>query len=115
MLQVYEQHACATEVLTLPGRFDRQITPGIQIPILLAQQTGQSQLILDFSSVTNIHSHIFRRFFRCYDNMKSDQLQVSLVKPPEPIWTPFHEWHAAELVQIYSSLEEATWQTTAYT
>ena len=114
MVQVHEQHPYTTEVLTLNRRFDRRITPGIQILILLAQKTGHPHLILDFSHVTNIDSPDFRKFFRWYDNMKSDQVQISLVKPREPIWTPDHVWHASELVQIYSSLEEATWNTTAY-
>ncbi len=115
MFQVREQHPYTTEVLTLTGPFDRRITLGIQILILLAQKTGQSQLILDFSNITSIDSHNFRKFFRWYANMKSNQVEVSLVKPQEPIWTQFHVWHASELVQIYSSLEEATWNTTAYT
>ena len=115
MLQVHEQHPCTTEVLSLTGRFDRRITPGIQVLILLAQKTDGHHLILDFSCVTHIDSHSFRQFFRWYDNMKSEQVQVSLVKPREPIWTQYHVWHASELVQIYTSLEEATWNTTAYT
>lgn len=115
MLQIYEQYPCTTEVLTLTGRFDRRLTPGIQILILLAQQTSQARLILDFSSTTNIDANSFRRFFRWYRTMKSDQMQVSLVKPREPIWTQFHIWHSSEIVQIYSSQEEATWNTTAYT
>ncbi len=115
MFQVHEQHPSTTEVLTLTGVFDHRTTPGIQILMLLAQKTGHSQLILDFSSVTGIDSHNFRKFFRWYANLMSDQVQVSLVNEREPIWTQFHVWHTSELVQTYSSLEEATWHTTAYT
>ncbi len=115
MIQLREQHQLTTEVLTLTGWFDRRITPGIQVLILLAQKTDHKQhLILDFSRVTTIDSLSFRRFFRWYHNMKSDHVQVSMVKPPAPIWTPFHVWHVSDHVQIYSSLEEATWQSTAY-
>ncbi len=115
MIQIHEQLPSTTEVLTLTGSFDRQITSGIQILIMLTQKTAQAQLILDFSRVTDIDSRSFRRFFLWYSNMKSSQMQVSLVKPREPIWTQYHVRHASEFVQIYSSLEEATWNTTAYT
>lgn len=115
MLQNYEQYLCTTEILTLTGRFDRRLTSGLQILILLAQQTGQSRFILDFSSTTDIDANSFRRFFRWYRTIKSDQVQVSLVRPRESIWTQFHVWHSSEIVQIFSSLEEATWKTTAYT
>ena len=114
MLQLREQHQLTTEVLTLPGWFDRRITPGIQILILLAQKTDGYHLILDFSRVTTIDSLSLRRLFRWYRNMNSDHVQVSIVKPLVPIWTPFHVWHVSDCVQIYSSLEEATWHSTAY-
>jgi anti-anti-sigma regulatory factor len=114
MLQVREQHHHTTEVLTLTESFDRRITPGIQVLILLAQKTDGHHLILDCSHITNIDSTSFRRFFRWYDNMKSHRVQVSMVKPLAPIWAQFHWWHAAELVQIYATLEEATWNNTVY-
>ena len=115
MLQVREQqHPHTTEVVTLARRFDRRMTPGLQVLILLAQKTGRYHLILDFSHITNIDSRSFRRFFHWYHIIKSDHLQVSLVKTQTPIWTPFHLWHVSELVQIHVSLEEATWNSTAY-
>ena len=115
MLQVREQqHPHTTEVLTLAGRFDRRMTPGLQVLILLAQKTGGYHLILDCSHITSIDELSFRRFFRWYRKMKSDHVQVSIVKPLAPIWTQFHLWHASEAVQVYASLEEATWDCTAY-
>ena len=87
------------------------MTPGLQVLILLAQKTGCSQLILDCSQVTDIDSNSFRRFFRWYHSMKSDQLQVSMVKPLAPILTQFHLWYISEFVQVYASLEEATWDS----
>jgi len=115
MLQVREQpHPHTTEVLTLVGRFDRRLTPGLQVLILLAQKSGCYHLILDFSQIIDIDSRSFRRFFHWYHSMKSDHLQVSLVKPQATIWTPFHLWHVSELVNIHVSLEEATWNSTAY-
>ncbi len=114
MFRIHQQHPYTTEILTLPSSFDRRITPGLQILILLAQKTSHSQLILDFSCVSNIDSTSFRRFFSWYDTIKSDQVRVGLVKPQAPLWTQFHVWHASELAQIYFSLEQATWNTTAY-
>jgi anti-anti-sigma factor len=114
MLQVREQYPQTTEVLTLTGQFDRRITPGLQVLILLAQKTGRYHLILDFSRVTDIDSTSFRRLFHWYHTMKSDHLKVSLVKPRAPIWTQFHLWHVSKVVQVYASLEEATWDSTGY-
>ena len=115
MLQVREQqHPHTTEVVTLARRFDRRMTPGLQVLILLAQKTGIYHLILDFSHITDIDSRNVRRFIHWYHSMKSDHLQASLVKPQATIWTQFHLWHLSELVQIHVSLEEATWNSTAY-
>ena len=71
-------------------------------------------LILDCSHITDIDSSSFRRFFHWYHTMKFDHPQVSLVKPQASIWTQFHLWHVSEGVQVYASLEEATWYGTAY-
>ena len=115
MFQVREQQpSLTTEVLTLAGRFDRRLTPGLQVLILLAQKSGRHHLILDCSHITYIDSHSFRRFFRWYRHIKSDHLQVSIVQPLAPILTQFHTWHASELVRIYTSLEESAWDSTAY-
>jgi anti-anti-sigma factor len=114
MFQVREQYQHTTEVLTLTGQFDRRITPGIQVLILLAQKTGPCHFILDCSHITDIDSSSFRRFFHWYRTMKADHLQVSLVKPQATIWTQFHLWHASEVVQVYGTLEEATWDSTGY-
>jgi anti-anti-sigma regulatory factor len=114
MLQDCEQHHHTTEVLTLAGRFDRRISPGIQILILLAQKTGPCHFILDCSHITDIDSLSFRRFFRWNHNMKSDQLQVSLVKPLVPILKKFLLWNVSESVQIYATLEDATWNNSVY-
>jgi len=112
MLQVREQYQDTTEVLTLTGQFDRRITPGLQVLILLAQKTGRDHLILDFSHVTDIDSTSFHRLFRWYHTMKSDHLKVSLVIPRSPIWSQFHLWHVSKVVQVYASLHEATWDST---
>jgi len=114
MFQVQDQHPHTTEVLTLTEEFDCRITPGLQVLILSAQQSGRSHLILDFSNVTDIDSNSFRRFFCWYRNIMSDQLQISLVKPRAPIWTQFHSWHASDFVQGYASLQEATWNSAGY-
>ncbi len=114
MLQAREQYQHATEVLTLAGPFDRRITPGIQILILLANKIDGYHLILDCSHVTDIDPNSFRRFFHWYRTMKADHLQVSLVKPQATIWTQFHVWHATDVVQVYATLEEATWDSTSY-
>lgn len=114
MLQDCEQYPHTTEVLPLAGRFDRRITPGLQVLIMLAQKKGPCHIILDCSHITHIDSTSFRRFFCWYHTMKVDQLRVSLVKPLAPIWTQFHAWHVSECVQVYPSLEEATWHSTAY-
>ena len=90
MLQVREQHHHTTEVLTFTGSFDRRITPGIQVLILLAQKTDGHHIILDCSHITNIDSTSFRKFFHWYRTMKADHLQVSLVKPQATIWTQSH-------------------------
>jgi len=113
MLQVREQQHHTTKVFTMTGRYGRRTTPGLQVLILAAQKTGSHHIILDFSGVTEIDSTSFRRLFSWYHNMKSDHVQVSIVKPPAPIWTPYHLWHVSESVQIYASLEEATWGSTA--
>jgi anti-anti-sigma factor len=114
MFQVREQYQHTTEVLTLAGSFDRRITPGIQILILLAQKTDGHHLILDCSHITDIDSSSFRRFFRWYHNLKADHVQVSLVKPLVPILKKFLLWNVSESVQIYATLEEATWNNTVY-
>jgi anti-anti-sigma regulatory factor len=114
MFHVREQQHHTTEVLTLAGPFDRRVTPGIQILILLAQKIPPYHLILDCSHITSIDALSFRRFFRWYRKMKSDRVQVSIVKPLAPILKQFHVWHVSECVQVYSSLEEATWNSTTY-
>ena len=114
MLQVSEQQHHTTKVFTLTGQYGRRTTPGIQVLILAAQKTGSHHIILDFSGVTEIDSTSFQRLFSWYHNMKSDHVQVSIVKPPAPIWTPYLLWHVSESVQMYASLEEATWGSTAY-
>jgi len=114
MLQVREQQHHTTKVFTLIGRYGRRDTPGIQVLILAVQQTDYHHIVLDFSRVTEIDSISFRRLFSWYHNMKSDHVQVSIVKPPAQIWTPFLLWHVSESVQIYASLEEVTWGSTAY-
>ena len=114
MFQVCTKKQHTTEVLTLAGPFDRRITPGIQILILLAQNTPDYHLILDCSHITSIDPLSFRRFIRWYRNNKSEHVKVSIVQPLAPILKQFHVWHVSEYVQIFSSLEEATWDSTAY-
>ncbi len=105
MLQVGEQQHHTTKVFTLTGRYGRRTTPGIQVLILAAQKTGSHHIILDFSGVTEIDSTSFQRLFSWYHNMKSDHVQISIVKPTAPIWTLFHLWHVSESVQRYAWIQ----------
>ena len=114
MLQVSEQQHHTTKVFTLTGQYGRRTTPGIQARILGAKEMGIHHIILDFSRVTEIDSTSLSKLFSWYHNMKSDHVQVSMVKPPAPIWTPYYLLHVPYSVQIYASLEEVTWGSTAY-
>ena len=113
MLQVREQQHHSTKVLTFTGQFGRREMPGIQVLILAAQQSGSYHIILDFSGVTEINSTSLHKLFLWYQNMKPSQVQVSMVIPPTPIWNQFDMGHISELVPIYASTEEATWNNVA--
>lgn len=114
MLQVREHQHHTTRVLTLTGPFDRKTTPGIQVLILAAQQTGSHHIVLDFSCVTEIDSTSLRKLFLWYHNLKPYHVQVSMVTPPTPLWNQVDMGHVSALIPIYASQEEATWNNVPF-
>jgi len=114
MLQVREQQHHQTKVLILTGHFTHDTTMGIQARILSATEVRCQHLILDFSGLTEIDSRGIGELLYWYHNVKPYYVQVSIVNPPTPIWNQLDMGHVSELVPVYASQEEATWNNVPY-
>jgi anti-anti-sigma factor len=114
MLQVREHQHHSTKVLTLSGHFTHDTATGIQARILGAKEARCQHLILDFSGMTEIDPRGIGDLLYWYHNIKPYFVQVSIVNPPTPIWNQLDMGHVSELVPIYASQEEATWNNVPY-
>jgi len=103
MLQVREQQQHQTKVLVLTEQFDRRTTPGLQVLILAAQNTGCHHIVLDFSGVTEIDSTSLSNFFLWCHNMRSTLAQISIVKPTAHLQNHLDWAHLSEIVPIYEA------------
>ena len=114
MIQVRKQIDHHTTVLALTGQFDQQATVGFKFLILGVHEKGCQHVILDFSGLTEIDSKGIGELLYWYHNIKPYFVQVSIVNPPTPIWNQLDMGHVSELIPIYASQEEATWNDVPY-
>ena len=114
MIQIREQIDHHTTVLALMGPFEQQATVGFKFLILGANEQGGQHVILDFSGLTEIDARGIGELLYWYHNIRSYDVQVSIVNPPPPIWNQLEMGRVSELIPIYASQEEATWNNVPY-
>ena len=107
MLELHDRRKCQIQALSLTGSFDSRNMMNIKKYILATLGTGGHHIILDFSRVMEIDSSSLNEFFLWYHTKKSQQIQISVIKP-SPYLRYHEDWtHLAEIVSIYKSLQEA--------